>query len=338
MNYSVDPAQLFGAGRSLLSGRNAAGVVNFDERQFQRLIIANRSVVPEAVVLGSSRHMQIDASFFPSSSFFNHSVTGGVLQDYLAIYQMMDEKDSRPKEIFLGLDPWLLNKHHAQTRWKTLQHEYEAMAAKLGMAIRPKNESYFNSFGTGRLRELFSWAYFKESLAEWVIRRGKAKRENFYATDESWLDVPIKMADGALHYEKEKGRRSPIELRKIAADYVKQKPVYSLGNFFEIDKNLSAILESFMGRLKQTGVKVTVVLTPYHPGVWRVLAESPDYRMVAAAEGFYGGIAAKQGVAVIGSFDPARCGCGEEEFFDGMHPKESCLRKIFSPLRSLHHA
>ncbi|MBI2095286.1 MAG: MBOAT family protein [Candidatus Omnitrophica bacterium] len=36
-----------GAGRSLLSGRNAAGVVNFDERQFQRLIIANRSVVPE---------------------------------------------------------------------------------------------------------------------------------------------------------------------------------------------------------------------------------------------------------------------------------------------------
>ncbi len=39
-------------------------------------------------------------------------------------------------------------------------------------------------------------------------------------------------------------------------------------------------------------------------------------------------ISKNSGVKVIGSYNPLKCGCDDDEFFDGMHPKDSCMEKI----------
>jgi hypothetical protein len=36
-------------------------------------------------------------------------------------------------------------------------------------------------------------------------------------------------------------------------------------------------------------------------------------------------------VEILGSYNPKTAGCNSSEFYDGMHPKESCMRKIVSP-------
>jgi hypothetical protein len=49
---------------------------------------------------------------------------------------------------------------------------------------------------------------------------------------------------------------------------------------------------------------------------------------VAEAELTIRAIAAELRVDVVGSFDPGRCGCDEQEFLDGAHPLESCIERI----------
>ncbi|RZK16610.1 MAG: hypothetical protein EOO43_14305 [Flavobacterium sp.] len=40
------------------------------------------------------------------------------------------------------------------------------------------------------------------------------------------------------------------------------------------------------------------------------------------------------GVKTIGSYDPQIAGCEESEFFDGVHPKKTCVRKIMEQIQS----
>ena len=38
----------------------------------------------------------------------------------------------------------------------------------------------------------------------------------------------------------------------------------------------------------------------------------------------------KNKIQIIGSYDGGFVGCDGNEFFDGMHPKNSCIMKLFS--------
>ena len=35
-------------------------------------------------------------------------------------------------------------------------------------------------------------------------------------------------------------------------------------------------------------------------------------------------------IEIIGSYDPVQIGCDENEFYDGMHPKSSCMTAVFN--------
>lgn len=61
---------------------------------------------------------------------------------------------------------------------------------------------------------------------------------------------------------------------------------------------------------------------------YMLMASSADRRLVVEAEVTIRAIAAELRVDVVGSFDPGRCGCGEQEFLDGAHPLESCIERM----------
>jgi hypothetical protein len=44
-------------------------------------------------------------------------------------------------------------------------------------------------------------------------------------------------------------------------------------------------------------------------------------------------IAMIYGVELIGSYDATRVGCSSMEFYDGIHPKDKCMEKVFAELR-----
>jgi len=98
-------------------------------------------------------------------------------------------------------------------------------------------------------------------------------------------------------------------------------------NDFKYDAVAISNLESFVSYLKDNDVKVTLVLSPYHPQLYQLMESRKP--IFLELERWYRDFADENEIQIIGSYDGRKFGCSGEEFFDGMHPKSSCLNKLF---------
>jgi hypothetical protein len=72
-----------------------------------------------------------------------------------------------------------------------------------------------------------------------------------------------------------------------------------------------------------------LILSPYHPKTFNAMEKNrPEFLQL---EKTFRDIAAQTGVEIIGSYNPNIAQCDKGEFFDGMHPKASCMLKILKP-------
>ena len=234
-NYKVDSLGLFGnsnyllqAAKTLTNGKMIAGLKNNDERLFQELIIKNLQVKNDTIAIGSSRSMHLRKRFFlkDNTHFFNHSVSGASLEDYIAIvgaYEFM--YGYIPSTIILGIDPWVFNKYNSQNRWKTLNKYYNYETSKIANNGQNK-ESRPN---ITKWKQLINYDYTISNilfLKHLLNNKGKA----FYITDTINIDDTIKEADGSIHYPYKTRYIKENEVREKAIKYSK-KPVYSLEKF-----------------------------------------------------------------------------------------------------------
>ena len=60
-----------------------------------------------------------------------------------------------------------------------------------------------------------------------------------------------------------------------------------------------------------------------------MVSEKPIY---AEIEGRFIDLANDLGLRLLGSYDPNKVGCLEQEFFDGMHPRGSCMAKALAKI------
>ena len=74
-------------------------------------------------------------------------------------------------------------------------------------------------------------------------------------------------------------------------------------------------------------------MIPSHPAVWN-FDEQPVVTAMKIVEPKVHEIAKSLEIQVIGSFNPKKIGCTEEEFYDEMHPKDLCLSKLENVLLS----
>ena len=332
-NYLVDPANLFreyerGIGEILLAGKNVANVLNCDERLVQHYVVDGLRRKNYAVVVGSSRTLQIGGDLFPGRTFFNHSVSGAVIEDDLAVYQMYREKNLLPSVMILGLDPWLLNKNHGQSRWKSVAGYCRRIDRELAVCTTGPDFSRMVGWIPDRYWELFSIAYFQASLKK--LASGESTRQEYRATALDAADCPVKLADGSYVYGREFRGRGREAVRREARAYVAEEPVYSLGNFQGIDAATLGRLDAFLGMLKRDKVTVTLFLSPYHPETYAFLRGNVRYRIVAEVEQVYRQLADRHKLRLLGSFDPATAGLDEDDFYDAMHVKRSGIKKIFA--------
>ena len=325
-NYAMDPAHIFsntnyerGIAKILVKGSNVAGAENYDDRILQRYIIQLRGRPPEAIVLGSSRVMQIRADVFPGITMFNHGVAGASVEDYLAIWQAYRNRGFMPRQVLIGVDPWILNHADDQTRWQSLGDEYRESLTRLGLEDREKTKEKFNRLSK-KYKELIAWPYFVASAKAWKKNGGEDSRAQYHATDRDLGEQIIKRADGSLGYPPSFHDRTVTEARAAAQDYA-QDPIYSLGDFTKFDQADIKMFEALIADIMRDGGRVTLFLPPYHPLVYQKLASDPQYRMVGEAQRYFVDFALRNGLRVVGSYNPSDCGLGESDFFDGMHPK-----------------
>lgn len=68
----------------------------------------NEETTPETIALGSSRILQLTREMV-GTSFYNSGTSGGDFNDVLSVFSLYDKAGKLPKNVIIGLDPWLFN-------------------------------------------------------------------------------------------------------------------------------------------------------------------------------------------------------------------------------------
>jgi len=341
LNWLVDPANLFshgnyemGIAQKLNKGKFIAGVTNYDERllQLYRLQDLQNTQptawrLPNTVVVGSSRSMQIHN--VPDASLINLSVSGASLEDYIAILQIAN---SLPySKLIIGVDPWVFNQNSGQTRWRSICPAWRIGMERMLDQPTPKK---ICSETDSKWHQLVNLAYTKAStqlMFSRLLEPAKSPGDWYEKKD----DAPepksdLIRPDGSRVYNRLFAEMPTIEVIQKAKTY-SRIPVYSLGGFSFLNRDSKTLFETLILRMKQGGKEIVLFLPPYHPDAYSdIVTIVPQVRGV---EIYLRGISQSLNVKLVGSYDPSNTGCMREDFFDGMHPKDSCVEKIFASVR-----
>ena len=314
----------------MLQGKNVANVKNCDERLVQKIYIHGSNQGHEVIVLGSSRSLHIDSTFFPGKTFYNHAISGASLEDLIGVYQSVVEQEQKPTTVILGLDPWFLNRQNGLVSWIPFANEFQTGLRRMGLPLDPGSAVLLTAKADlvplwTKAMNLLSPAYFQTSFK--MILRSQGGMP--YATDLTIGNEWIKLADGSENYDLTFQNRSQDLVNQDARRYVNLGTVYGLDRFSQLDPQYEQWLEAFVNRMQADDATVIFYLSPYHPYVYNYLMASDQYNIVKSTQTYYTDLASKKHILVLGSYDPNDLGCAETEFFDGMHPKLSCITKIF---------
>lgn len=325
-NCYVDPANLVRnknidyAVSNMINGKGIIKLVNTDERIFVKKLINESNKMPETIVLGSSRSMGISKTFFDDDRlFFNYSVSGADIRDYISIwFTFLSHFKSEPQKIIFGLDPWIFNNNANDSRWESLSDEYYDACLLIELDVDAKKKCSFSYIK--KIKELLSISYLKESL--------KLKKENIVpeavAVTDSRKETVI-MPDGWRKYGTEFNNISKNLVEKRVNSYISGN-IYKLNEYQDLD---TYKFEKFIRYLKGNNIEIIFYLPPYHPKVYSYMLNKSQYKNVENAEIFLRNFALENKIKVYGSYNPKKCGVNSQDFADGMHMKASGYQKIF---------
>ena len=77
-------------------------------------------------------------------------------------------------------------------------------------------------------------------------------------------------------------------------------------------------------------VEVVLFLPPYHLETFNILKKRPDTAIILETQEVFKSIAKKYNIKIIGSNDPKDYNLYENDFYDGMHPKNKAISKILT--------
>jgi hypothetical protein len=334
-NLLVDRAGIFNilknnqavaAAKIISNGDMAAGLSDFDERELQRYNILYQKNIPDIVAVGSSRTMQLRSEYIIKDSakkhFFNHSVSGASLEDYISILGLYKQKYQKfPQTVILGIDPWVFNANNGQNRWIGVSDGFNYLAAELNEGIK-KQPIVSNQ----KIFELINLEYTTRN----IDFLPKVFTKKVYTTKTINIDDFIKKQDGSVCYPYAARKIADIDTIKSAKKYIEQD-VYSLEHFDKLSNTL--LFEKLIALLRRDNVQIVLIMPPYHPIVYSHLANNKKYVFVLETENYIRNFAKNNNIIVLGSYNPSINGFTGYDFTDGMHGKESVMQKLFDGMQ-----
>lgn len=304
------------AAKSISKGEAIAGLVNYDERLFQKLVVENFVTYPDTLIIGSSRSMMISSKMINGSEkTFNHSVSGASLEDYIAIVGLYSQKKALPKKIIFGIDPWIFNKNNSENRWQSLLYEYDFMISQISKKnpiLTTKNDNrYFQLINFENTKNNF--LHMNESSQIHIIQ------------DEN-IDSSLKRADGSIAYPFSIRFQNDVETKLLVQHYISEKN-QSLDSFYTLSN--TNLFEDFIHYLRDKGVVVEFFLPPFHPSVYAFFRNNCQYANILKSEEYLKSFAEKNNIILYGSYDPNIFGFTSNDFTDGAHSKENVSFIIF---------
>ena len=282
-----------------------------DERQFikNRIIFENNDI--EALIVGSSRLMQVSNKIY-KRKLLNLSVSGASLEDQITITEMALEKFD-PEKIILGADPWLFNKFNGQNRWKSISDEYYQTLKNIDDFEKSKKLLDLNF-------ELENKNPFV-NLINQIYENINLRNLKLVPLNENNQIKQIIRNDGSRIYSK----------KDISHKVISQVINYSMEKYHFSDEKFK-LYEKFINYLSLRYKKeIILVLSPYHSESYKLtLKKIPYYQDV---EKKFIRLAKDKSIKLIGSYSMEKTECEDDEFYNGDHPKSSCMTKIFRQIK-----
>ncbi len=257
------------------------------------------------LILGHSRVQTISSEMFDGASILNLWVTGGKLEDFVALYEVSKENNIKYKHVILCADPpSLFNANYKDTRWRDLEDYYYRFLNK-------KKEFHLDF---SRLENLFSFSYFQTALKErksqdllFVTDRENKKRT--YRYDGSM---------GLMQYSREKPQSEVDEKAKIGIHEM-------FNDFTELSDEHFQLFDTFIHGIRNDGVDVMFFCCPYHPFFYkRVENMKPLQDGIRYIEDY----AQQNNILMIGHFNQQDDGFTNKDFIDESHPKSEYVKKL----------
>ena len=336
VNLNIDPGKVYPNKFKFLNNKstNVDDVVNsliknkngiilksgiFNDRDLARSFSKNINNA-DCIIFGSS-HIQLINLTGTNKSFknicksiLNFGINGGVIEDYIALSKNIDlKKNSENKKIFLTIHPWTLNLN-SDNRWQRNLDDYEFTLKKITNSRGEKTKK--NLYNNLLIKNLFNFDYFVESIKSFKNRNSSL---DFVYDLEKKYESQILLYDGSIIKPDKKFIDAEKHIKKGLANYKIQK-----NNL--IDKNAIFLLTKYIEYF-ENNFEIIFLLSPYHPEVWKNKHSDVIDAMLLVEDKVHS-IAKRNKINVLGSFKPQKVGCDENEFFDLLHPKKSCLSKI----------
>lgn len=279
---------------------------NMNERKFIKSRIEFETILPKIIVLGSSRIMQVGRPTV-GAELLNLAVSGSSIEDVVAIWKLASQKFD-PDLVLISADPWLFNAASGQRRWRSLETEYYSALSDLNIELEMTKSLEKVKGGIGD--NVFAKIYRHVNVS--VIA----------ALDDSPEVMDKIRRDGSRVYNLSYANRTNHEIETGALRYVK----YAMSPYKHSPIAVE-IFERLLHRIHSSR-KVVLVLSPYHPKLYQFMAsENPQFIQI---EQQFRDLSAKLNVPIIGSYDPDKVGCDRSDFYDGMHPKDSCMARVLA--------
>jgi len=335
VSYIGDPGEAFSrnihekeVAAILLGGENVCNFDDCDGRLIQKNLIQTDTRQVNAIVLGSSRSMQIRNSSLVDPAvdrqiFLNHGVPGASLEDYIAILDLYLERGYIPRTIIIGVDPWILNANNDQKRWRTLEEEYYDGLARINSTLIVSDQY---SMDIGYYIDRYSSLIARQILFNSI---NKIISGPCHATDADEADGYIKLTDGSISYPVDIRTRTVEQVDAEANDYAHSVPIFALGNFDQIDEESRQEFEATIQFLKSRNTTVVLFLPPYHPIVYDKIASEAQYSTVGVSESYFREFASAENITLVGSYDPNYLNLSSIDFYDGHHLKRDVVDSVF---------
>lgn len=288
------------------------------------------------LALGSSRVYNLESDMLAvDNNFYNASVAGATVWDYVAIWEKFKYQNNIPEYLIIYLDTWNFNKNTWQKyRWISalplVMNFLYSYDVDHKLKISAMGEWLSGSFY--EFSDLFSPAALKISFQEFNIhRRAGSVKTNFISdTTTRPLDFPAWQSDGShLYPAEDTATKSLEEITRIGRN-TGLGAMYVYLKDWETDDNAVKLLDYLLTDTEKHNVEVLLVQPPFQHETYKILRENREYKDIP---NHYEAIVNSllklhKNTSYCNVINPAIVACEPREFMDSSHTLRSCAKKI----------
>lgn len=310
-------------------GKNVEGLEDSDynDRNLLAARLQGMEEAPQVMVLGSSRVYTFDHTMFGTDSFYNAGLSEATMYDLLAVSGILFKQDKLPETVVIGVDAFLFNKSHDNEKWKELESYERYMSQTMVDKLAP--EFAHPHKDTGRdWKKTLSLDYFRYNVT--LLPEGKRFAVSY--TEDWETDGYLKHSDGSVSYQRELREVNPADVEEMTRQAMEEHVIYRMTDYEKIDEQHFEYFSWLIDDLQQAGAEVILYLPPYSPMMYNYIESEETFQITLEVEEKVKALAARKGIALYGSYDPAGCGLTMADLYDVYHVKAEKTADTYYPV------